>query len=176
MSLAPPVFQYLLPHPALREYVRLFQLVGCQFLAGMALPVKAYWPRPEQCLSFFPRDPERIAYGLDGSLLASPQVRLYGQHVVATTRHVGRDFMVFQVVFQPGALHRLTGLPADALTNTFVDAEAVFSSEIGQVSERLRNTEQPLEMVAVVEHFLAGLVGRAAPARPLDRVGALLLH
>lgn len=172
-----PVFHYLLPSPALREHVRLFQLVGCRFPAGAPLPVKAYWPRPEHCLSFFPRDPERLAYGPDGPPLDSPRVRLYGQHVVATNRHVGRDFMVFQVVFQPGALARLTGLPAAELTNTFVDAEAVFPAEIGRVSERLRNTRRPLEMVAVVEAFLARLVRRAAP-QPLliDRISQLLLR
>lgn len=172
-----PVFYTPLPSPALREYVRLFQLIGCRFPDGVPVPVKAYWPRPEHCLSFFPRDPERMEYGHDGRVLDSPRVRLYGQHVVATNRHVGRDFMVFQVVFQPGALHRLTGLPASELTNTFVDAEAVFPTEIGRVSERLRNTRHPSEMVAVVEEFLGGLIRRAAaPPRLLDRVSQLLLQ
>ena len=72
MSPTPPIFHYLLPSPALREYVRLFQLVGCQFPAGVALPMKAYWPRPEQSLSFSPRDPERIAYDLAGPPVDSP--------------------------------------------------------------------------------------------------------
>ena len=35
-----PVYYYLLSSPALREYVRLFQLVGCQFPVGAALLVK----------------------------------------------------------------------------------------------------------------------------------------
>lgn len=174
-----PVFDYRLPSPALREYVRLLQIIGCRFPAEMTeLPAKAYWPRAENCLSFFPRDIERVEYGFDGNLVDSPRVRLYGQHTVATNRHVGRDFMVFQVVFQPGALHRLTGIPAAALTNTIVDAEAVFSTEIRRVSERLRNARHYLDMIPLVEAFLLGLIGRAAKAtvQPIDRVGQLMVQ
>lgn len=174
-----PVYDYRLPSPELREYVRLLQIIGCTFPAAMQeLPAKAYWPRAENCLSFFPRDLERVEYGFDGQLLTSPRARLYGQHTVATNRHVGRDFLVFQVVFQPGALHRLTGIPAAELTNTMVDAEAVFSTEIRLVGERLRNVRHYTDMIPLVEAFLAGLIRRAAKSRPrpIDRIGQLLLQ
>ncbi|MBO0932476.1 helix-turn-helix domain-containing protein [Fibrella aquatilis] len=172
------IFDYRLPSPPLREYVRLLQIVGCEFPATMpVLPVKAYWPRAENCLSFFPKDPEKVAYGLDGNPIESARSRLYGQHTVVTNRHVGRDFMVFQVQFQPGALFRLTGIPAHELTNTFVDAEAVFSGEIRLVNERLSYTRHYTEMVAIVEDFLFYLIGRARKQlRPIDRVGQFLLQ
>ncbi len=172
------IYDYRLPHPALREYVRLLQIVGCAFPASMpVLPVKAYWPRAENCLSFFPKDPEKIEYGFDGKPQESTRSRLYGQHCIATNRHVGRDFMVFQVQFQPGALFRLTGIPAHELTNTFVDAEAVFSGEIRLVNERLSYTRHYTEMVTIVEDFLFYLVQKSKkPPRPIDRVSLFLLH
>ncbi|MBO0937277.1 AraC family transcriptional regulator [Fibrella sp. HMF5335] len=172
------IFDYRLPSPALREYVRLFQIVGCEFPASMTvLPVKAYWPRAENCLSFFPKDPEKVAYGFDGKPIESARSRLYGQHCIATNRHVGRDFMVFQVQFQPGALFRLTGIPATELTNTFVDAEAIFSAEIRLVNERLSYTRHYTEMITIVEEFLLYLIGRAKKqARAIDRASLFLLN
>ncbi|WP_080238712.1 helix-turn-helix domain-containing protein [Spirosoma rigui] len=167
------IYDYRLPSPALRDYVRLLQIIGCEFPASFqTLPIKAYWPRAENCLSFFPKDPEKIEYGFDGKPVDSPRSRLYGQHSIATNRHVGRDFMVFQVQFQPGALFRLTGIPAAELTNTFVDAESVFSNELRLVNERLSYTKHYTDMIPIVENFLLYLINRAKhkQLRPIDRV------
>jgi len=172
------IYDYRLPHPALRDYVRLLQIVACTFPSSMPeLPVKAYWPRAENCLAFFPKDPEKIEYGFDGKPLESPRSRLYGQHTIATNRYVGRDFMVFQIQFQPGALYRLTGIPSHELSNTFVDAEAVFSKEIRLVNERLSYTHHYTEMIAIVEDFLFYLVNRAKKQLlPVDKVSRLIVE
>ncbi|MFN4144654.1 MAG: helix-turn-helix domain-containing protein [Runella sp.] len=177
------IFDYRLPHPALREYVRLLQIIGYTFPSHIgSVPAKAYWPRAENCLSFFPKDAEQIEYGFDGKLIPAPKSRLYGQHSVATSRHVaGHDFLVFQVQFQPGALSRLTGLPLHELTNTSIDAEAVFSKEIRAVNERLSYTNHYMEMVPIVEDFLFYLVGRQLSSRyknnllPIDKAAGLLI-
>jgi hypothetical protein len=127
------IFDYRLPSPALREYVRMLQIVGCSFPASMpVLPVKSYWPRAENSLAFYPKDSEKHEYGYNGTLLEKSCSTLNGQYSIVTNRHVGRDFMVFQVQFQPGALFRLTGIPVCDLTNTFVDAESIFSNEISK--------------------------------------------
>jgi AraC-like DNA-binding protein len=160
------IFDYRQPHPALREYVRLFQIIGCTFPSSMTeLPVKAYWPRAENCLSFFPKDPELIEYGFDGKIQKSPMARLYGQHSLATSRYAGRDLLVFQVQFQPGALVRITGLSLNELSNTFVDAEAVFSKEIRAVCERMSYTKHYTEMIPIVEDFMFCLIRRKTSSR-----------
>lgn len=172
------IYDYRPPSPALREYVRLLQIVGCEFPASMpVLPVKAYWPRAETCLTFFPKDPEKVEYGFDGKPIESTRSRVYGQHSIVTNRHVGRDFMIFQVQFQPGALFRLTGIPSHELSNTFVDAEAIFSTEIRQVNERLSYTRHYTEMIPLVENFLLYLINRAKrkQLRPIDKVSRYLL-
>ena len=173
------IFDYRLPSPALREYVRLLQIVGCEFPASVAvLPVKAYWPRAENCLTFFPKDPEKIEYNFDGNLIESPRSRLLGQHSTVTSKHVGRNFMILQVQFQPGALFRLTGIPAHELTNRFVDAEAVFSTEISRVNERLSYAKHYTEMIGIIEEFIAYLISRARrkELRPIDRVSRFILQ
>lgn len=157
----------------------MLKIVGCTFPASMTqLPVKAYWPRAENCLTFFPKDPEFIGYGFGGELVKGTQSRLHGQPLLVTSRHVGRDFMIVQVHFQPGALFRLTGLPVPELTNTFLDAEDVFTTEICRVNERLSYCNHYMEMVVVVEQFLFDLIRRARhkDLKPIDRVSQFLLQ
>jgi len=90
---------------------------------------------------------------------------------------VGRDFVVFQVVFQPGSLFRLVGLPINQLTNTFMDAETVFSGSIQRVNERLSSLDNHLEMIAVVEDFLRSLVKKAQyNIQPMDKAARYLLQ
>lgn len=141
------------------------------------LPVKAYWPRAENSLTFLPKDLEKIEYGFDGKLLESTCSRLHGQYSISTNRHVGRYFMVFNVVYQPGALFRLTGIPLHELTNTSVDAEAVFSKEIRLVNKRLGYTTHYTEMIGIIESFLLYLVNRPKKAAlPIDKVSRILLN
>ncbi|QIP11368.1 AraC family transcriptional regulator [Spirosoma aureum] len=173
------IFDYRLPSPALRDYVRTLQIVGCSFPSSMAvLPVKSYWPRAENTLAFYPKDPEKHEYGFNGNVLGKPCSTLNGQYSIVTNRHVGRDFMVFQVQFQPGALFQLTGIPINELTNTFLDAEAVFSTEISRVNERLSYTKHYTEMIPIVENFLLYLINRAKARhiRPIDKVSRFLLQ
>lgn len=173
------IYDYRLPSPALRDYVRQLQIVGCSFPQSMAvLPVKPYWPRAENSLAFYPKDPEKIEYGFDGTCLNKPCSTLNGQYSMVTNRHVGRDFMVFQVKFQPGALYRLTGIPSHELTNTFVDAESIFSAEIRRVNERLSYTRHYTEMIPIVENFLVYLVNSAKrkDQRPIDKVSQFMLQ
>ena len=171
-----PIYDYQMPSPALQEYVRRYQILGFEFPASMVeLPVKAYWPRAENYLTFLPKDPEKIEYGFDGKLIESTRSRLQGQYTITTNIHVGRDFMVFNVVFQPGALYRLTGIPSYELTDTFVDAEAVFSNEIRLVNERLSYTKHYIEMIEIVENFLYFLINKSKKqALPIDKVSRFL--
>ena len=171
------IYEYRLPAPSLREYVRLLQLIHLDFSGAAVVPFKPYWPRPDNCLAFYPRDLETVEYINNGHRQAKPRSALIGQPTIVTNRFVGRDFFVFQVVFQPGALYWLTGLPSSELTNTFVDAEAVFSAEIRQVNERLSSTGDYEEMVRIVENFLHFLIRRSRrDSLPIDKVSRLMLN
>lgn len=154
------VMKYFLPSPALREYVRLLQIVHLTFDQNVVVPPKAYWPRPEQCLAFNPRQSEMTTRRADGKYLSRSPIMLIGQPSIVTSRNVPHDFLLFQVVFQPGALFRLLGIPSYELTDAHIDAETVFSKEIGLVNERLRNTVEYDEMTEIVENFIHYLIKR----------------
>lgn len=176
------LIHYFLPSPALREYVRLLQLVHYVFPDTAIVPFKPYWPRPEHCLSFYVRQTETVEYVNSGQRVHKPRSVLIGQPTIVTNRHVGREFLLFQVIFQPGALFRLVGLSGYELTNTFVDAEAVFSSEIRLVNERLNSTDQYEEMTGIVETFIQYLIAKRSAAlskfslRPIYKVSRFMLE
>ncbi len=169
--------EYRLPSPPLREYVRQVQLIRFDFGTAAVIPYKPYWPRPENCLTFYPRDRETITYADNTNKLTKSRSVLIGQPTLLTNRYMGRNFTVLQVVFQPGALFRLTGLPVHELTDTFVDAEAVFSTEIQRVNDRLNSTDDSGEMVIIVESFLHQLIrGAKKDGLPIDKIGHLMLY
>jgi AraC-like DNA-binding protein len=172
--------RYFQPSPDLREYVRLLQLVHLQFSATDVLPFKSYWPRPENCLAFTPRDNEFIE-DFDGkNRIIKPRAALIGQPTFVTNRHVGRHCLVFQVVFQTGALFRLTGIPSCEMSNQIIDAEAIFSKEINFVNERLSSTDNYNEMTLIVENFIRYLIKRKSTHSskdllPIDKVSQFMV-
>ncbi len=142
------------PSPILTEYVRVYRIVQFMFDHPENIPFKCYPPRPEHCLSFYPRDTEKVQYADSGKWHTNLKSVLFGQQQEVTNRYVGKDFLVFQIVFRPGALYRLTGIPSHEITNQSLDAETVFPSNIKEVNEQLFHSPDFKTMIQVVEKFL----------------------
>ncbi|MCE6991033.1 helix-turn-helix domain-containing protein [Dyadobacter sp. CY323] len=166
------------PAPPLRDFVKCYHLRHFVVSQAEKLPFKPYAPRPEQTLAFYPRGFESVEYVSSGIILQRPRSVIIGQPTERTNRHLaGSEFIVLLVNFQPGALYRLTGIPSHELNDSFVDAEAVFSSAISQVNARLNSTGDYLEMIAIVEAFLIDLVkNNRHESHPLDQVTDLLVR
>lgn len=173
----PPVFHFAPPSAALRGWVRQHQVIRLRFAGGAAVPVKPYWPRPAAALAFYLRDPEQVMLLPAALQRRKPRAAVIGQPTVATLRQGGLDFSVYQIEFEPGALHRLTGLPLDSLTDEWVDAEALFPPAFRQMVDRLAQQEAPDQLIAHAEAWLIPLV--RAPRKPLaaaDLVARQLLQ
>lgn len=170
------LLQDFLPAPALRDHVRLYRLLRVVFDRSADIPCKAYTPRPENVLSFYPRDTEVVEYPGRKATIRKVRSALIGQQSIITNRHIGQDFFLFQVIFQPGGLYRLTGIPSCELHNQYIDAESVFSAEICRVNERLSSTDSIPEMTLIVEDFLFHLL-RCARQKDssVDVVGQIML-
>ncbi|WP_295791732.1 helix-turn-helix domain-containing protein [Mucilaginibacter sp.] len=148
------------PSPALSEFVRVYRIVHFVFDDITKIPFKAYPPKPEHCLSFYPRDTERVEFANSDKKVSNLNAVIIGQQTEVTNRYVGKDFLVFQVVFSPGALYRLTGIPSNELNNGYIDAEAIFCNGIPEVNAKLNDARGYPEMVTVVECFLAAQIKR----------------
>ena len=170
--------QAFLPTPALQEFVKSYQLWHFIFTDETNLPFKPYAPRPEQTLVFCPRGYELVEYVACNKMIKRPRAYVMGQYTERTNRHLGSaDFLAILVNFQPGVIFRLTGVPYYELTNSFIDAEDIFSKEIRLVNERLNSTGNYEEMIQIVEQFLLHLVKAVKrDVHPLDTITNLIIE
>ncbi len=165
-----------IPPPDIKEFVQLYRIVHLQFERNQQVPYKAYPPRPEQCLAFYPYDTETIQYNNTGKQVASLPVVLYGQFTEVTNRIIGNHFLVFQVIFKPGALYRLIKLPATEITNQYLGAETFFSSQVQLVNEQLFYAKSYGGMMDVINRFVRTLIKNQRQSKlPVDDACNLLL-
>ncbi len=169
------VLQEFKPGLMVSEYVRTFRLVHYNYTSDGSLPAKAYPPRPEHCLSFYAKDPETVAFQNSGTKAGNLSAVVFGHPTEVTHRLVGNHFLLIQVVFKPGALYRLTGIPSHYLTNQYIDASTIFSKEIQLVSEKINHCTSFLKMIEAVEQFLVHEIKRKSyDIHPLDITSAIL--
>jgi hypothetical protein len=147
-----------IPAIDVQEFVQLYRIVHLTFAAGETIPFKAYPPRPEHCLVFYPFDTEKIEYKNSGKIVKDIPVVLFGQFSEVTNRTTGSNFLAFQVIFYPGALYRITGTPAAELTNEYMDAENIFSSELRNVNEQLFHAAGYAAMIEITNNFVRSLI------------------
>ncbi|RFS16635.1 AraC family transcriptional regulator [Emticicia sp. C21] len=166
------------PGQALNNIVRTYRVVDFQFTDISSIPPKPYPPRPEHCLSFYPKDTETVKYISSGKTFSNLQSVLFGQQNEVSNRYVGRDFLLFQIVFRPGALYRLTGIPSYEITNAYVDAETVFpAAELKEINERLAGAVHVSSMIECIESFLSRRIRQSKlDIHALDKVCNLMLH
>lgn len=170
------VLTEFIPSPSLSQFVRVFRVVHFVFDDITKIPYKPYPPRPEHCLSFYPRDSETVEYVNNGTKIGNLQSVVIGQQSEVTNRFVGKDFLVFQVVFSPSGLYRLTGIPSEQLNNCYLDAETIFEKDIKEINDKLNDAKDFKEMVAVVESFLLKKINRGVKDfHRLDQVSNLIL-
>ena len=148
------------PGPALTEFVRIYKVVNFFFADITNIPDKPYPPKPEHCFSCYPRDTETVEYVNSDTKITNLKTVLIGQQDEVSNRFVGKDFLVIQIVFRPGALFRLTGIPSHQLNNCYLDAEAIFSKEIKEVNDKLNDAANFNEMIVVIEAFLLNQINR----------------
>ncbi|MBD1395082.1 helix-turn-helix domain-containing protein [Mucilaginibacter glaciei] len=165
------------PSLPLSAFIRVYRVVHFVFDDAAKIPFKPYPPKPEHCLSFYPRDTEKVQFADNGKTISNLKTVIIGQQAGVTNRYVGRDFLVFQVVFSPGALYRLTGIPSIELNNGYIDAEAIFPNSVKEVNDKINDAKGYPEMVSVVEAFLAGRIAICKKDfNSIDRLSNLMLR
>ena len=171
------ILQDLAPHPSLTEFVQCYRIVHFDFVQAIEPVFKAYAPRPEVCLHFFLRERELVQLGYGQKKDYQFRVVLAGQQTSVLNRYLlGKDFMTFNIAFQPTALFRLTGISSFELTDQYLDAETIFSSNIRLILEQLQNATSYNQMIAIADRFVNSLVSNARKeGHRLDTVSRLML-
>ncbi len=84
------LFNEIKPSPFLTEFIRLYRIIDFHFPDIVELPFKAYPPRPEHCLQFYPKDTETVKYPDNNIVISNRKSTIIGQHTVINHRYVGR--------------------------------------------------------------------------------------
>ena len=161
------------PAKHLHSFIRFYRIIDFDFSRQEKdFPnVKAYRPRIEHCLQFTPFDNEIVNY-IDKEI--SHKVALFGQQTVLTQRKVGKRFLNFQVVFQPGVLHSIFKIPMHELSNVYIDAELFFGKGVHDINEQLASCKSYDEMIVIVEIFLGRLISKNQPElHPINHIARL---
>lgn len=169
------IFACIPPNPDLREVVRDYLIAHFRFDPDKPIPHKRYAPKPEQGITFFVRGCPSIANPLTGEFRIAPPVAIFGQQVKRCNVHLGPEFLMFRVHFQPGALFRVLNTPLYEFGEDYFDAELVLGVEVRDVGERLASARSYTEMVEVVESYLIHSVAKVRQrVLPVDRAATRL--
>ena len=164
------------PGAQIAEFVQCYRIVHFKFDKSTPLPCKIYPPKPENVLHFFLKDGFAVEDN-NGRKINLPPIAFFGQRTGITKQFTGSDFFNLQVVFQPAAIFRLTGIPSTALTNQKVDATAIFPGGIRSVYEQLQHAASHQQMLLIADKFIEGLVRQAKKeVHLLDTVSKLMMQ
>lgn len=142
------------PLPALADFISCYRIADWKFTCGEEILPSPYPPRPQECLQFFPREAELVSYNNEPYFQPNSKCIINGQHTVMNRRLVSRNFLTVLIVFKPGALYSLTGIPATELINYYGDAEDILGKEVVWVNEQLYYATSYSDMITIVEKYL----------------------
>lgn len=149
------IFKDFQPHPALATKVKYYRLRHFLFPAGAEAKMKPYPARPEHCIAFYPKGFAKVDDPIEGHEYTQSKAFLSGQYTYRINKYASTpEFLMILVVFHPGALYQLTGIPASEFQNKGFDLELIFPSETRQLNEHLANTESYSEMLQLINQFL----------------------
>ena len=170
------IFDDIQPHKNLEEFVSCYRLRHF-IIPNHITPVpKPFSPHPEQCITFYPRGAELTEFVHHNRIVKRPRSIISGQFTNRINRSSAtKEIIIIVVVFKPGALYRLTGIPFYLLLDQDIDLESVFPKEGRLVNELLSGSEDYNEMILIIQSFLLNLVSKVKIAsRYSDKIFSLM--
>lgn len=137
------------PSPPLRAYIRCYRVVDLAFDPAQQVPYKLYPPKPEQVLHFILQGPLWVATP-PGAKRMLDTICFVGQQTQSVYQYTGPKFVGVQIVFQPTAVVQLTGIPAAALANQWLDARHLFPN-LPATHDRLGNAADYAGMLRILD-------------------------
>lgn len=166
------------PGEHLKSIVRFYRIIDFDFTdePDSSDHVKAYRPRIEHCLQFTPFDTETVIYP-DRSR-SEQKIAFFGQHTQLTQRNVGKRFLNFQIVFQPGVLSSCLKISMEELTNIYTDATVFWTpQELSDTNKRLSTAHNYADMIGIIEIFLVQWIRKKEYSlHPIHRIALELLR
>ncbi|MCO5949887.1 helix-turn-helix domain-containing protein [Mucilaginibacter flavidus] len=169
------IYRFFQPQPALKAYVKEYLLLHFRFDGLSIDPTRLYIPQPEQCLTFNPKGHLTAINQHTGKVQRRNYSYISGQQTSCLELHFDQDYLMLKVIFQPGALYRLLGIPLSEFADLYVDAETVLHREMRQVNEMLANAVGYQDIIGIVEGYLLQKTsGIKVNTQPIDKISDIL--
>ena len=163
------ILKDFLPNPALREFIQCYRICHFEFGESINIPVKACAPKPEQILHFFLG--ELWIQKIGGEKYGQSSIAFFGQRTSLVHQFTKGHFVNVHIVFQPTAVFRLTGIPANELTDQHYDATLIFHKDFQFTLEQLHQAKDYTEMLYTIENFSFELIRKSQKDKqPVDTV------
>lgn len=170
------IYQYRQPSYHLRDYVRDYVLAHFVMDTSQEVPLKPFPAKPQGGILFL----------IKGFVVANTpslsitekreQALVVGQQEYRQTLQLSHEFLMIDVIFQPGALYKLLGIPMTELLNKHMDAELLFGQEIRDINDRLANAFCYETMFTIIEKFLLEKIVKVKDSlHPVDKMGQFIL-
>ncbi|MGB8705551.1 MAG: DUF6597 domain-containing transcriptional factor, partial [Gillisia sp.] len=170
------VFKDIFPCFQLQEFIALYRLRHFIIPPTLTPHPKPYPAQPEHCITFYPRGAEITQLLGSNTTRKRPRSIISGQFTQRINRSsLYSEILIIVVVFKPGALYRLTGIPFHELNNLDIDLEVVFPKKAREVNDLLSSSNSYTEMISIIEKFLLSLTESIKiEARKSDRIFHLI--
>lgn len=170
------ILKDILPSEYLIDYIHKYQVFRFIFDKNVTPPKKFHAPRPEHCITFYIKDPQRFSYINSDIIYTYPQCVINGIYTIPIYRYGGNDFLAIKVILQPTTLFKLSVTKLVDLTNNFINAEDIWGREVSVVCEQLNSLNDLNKMLDVIEKFLINLISKILKStQPIDKAANSIL-
>lgn len=156
------------PAVALRPIVRYILFIRSKTEKGSLLPINPFPPIPQHGLFFYLNDPIKSRRAEKDVFIQNPSVMLIGPQLQKVDITMGNDHFLVYVALQPGALFHLTHVPMHEVADMQWDASSIWTGQIEQLAERLKNATDDAQRVAFIDSFLWGKLKTKSLAEAFD--------
>lgn len=151
----------ILPSKQLSDFVKCFRIVHIQPTNAFEGFSKFYVPKPEMVLHAIVKGTQTIQPFGSSSTALQHRSYIAGQQIHPFIMAGLGQILNFQIVFQPTALYKLTGIPNSELANQFIAADLIFGNSISYYLEQLDQANSKEAMVQIGESFIFQLMQKS---------------
>jgi AraC-like DNA-binding protein len=161
-----------LPHPALRGIVRSFrERRGNLGSAVLTWPLPA---RPHQIIDIYLAEPFRLRID-NGPLQTAPETVVVGpQGSRRIQLYMPSEIHLFNILFQPAGLSRLTGIDMTSLVNEGITARDVLGKQATRLNDAVRLAPDFSSRVAAAERWIGSMLDGSPRPDSIDVASKLL--
>lgn len=155
--------------PILRPWVESIFIMKMDFETSDLKSIYQYpWSVSTHLYFTISDEPLLVKEGLEEPYKEYPPNFIVGPYLTNYLVDLGRYRHVAAIAFRPGGLHRLLQLPSTEITNIKLDASLVWSRDIRDLSEQLKNATDNQEIFHRIEGFLMGKLSALKPISAFD--------